>query len=227
MPFPCLICVKPPCNVQRENTWAGRLLTIATKPENSYERCFDNKNVIDTSKMIFGWEHITTALWDRNEQKCFTLPNQKCNNRKLTRAASKSAQPVNALFILRAFSLQCILSCICKFPHLFLSLLTSISSFLQWFLLYQFLHELLSMHMTQHCYVLRFTILCLFNTKSPSHFPFILKNANFLIFVHPHFEGYRFPVESLLTLSLWNKVIIIIIVLLCFNNKNVIGIPSN
>ncbi len=61
------------------------------------------------------------------------------------------------------------------------------------------LNEILSMSMTQRCYVLPFKSLYLFAPKS------ILKTLTYPSFNHPHFERYPFPAERSLTLTFQNK----------------------
>ncbi len=68
--------------------------------------------------------------------------------------------------------------------------------------------------MTRRCHALRFIILYVFTAKSLSRCPFSLKNSIFLWFIHPHFERNLFPAESSLTLNLWNKAILLLLLLL-------------
>ncbi len=99
------------------------------------------------------------------------------------------------------------LSCLCKCTHFF-SILTNLLRHLTPIIsTVSLLNEGFSMPMTQRCHDLCCTIPYLFTTDSPTHFLFFLKKWKYLWFIRPHFEHYPFPVDSSITLDLWNKII--------------------
>ncbi len=126
-----------------------------------------------------------------------------------SRAASNLAECVNALFVFKTFSLSYILSCLCRFPHLFLSSFTSFAIFIQWFLLYHFcMNNFLCLWRNVAIF---FVAQCLISSppNPPNAFHSSWKTRT--IFDSFNFERYQFPADSLLSLNLWNTVNVIII----------------